>query len=51
MKSVKEYYDSIGWTKQKGKYVDTLMFTSDKGMKYKDLGQIKIIHVNEIEMI
>lgn len=36
MKSVKEYYNSIGWTKQKGKYVDTLMFTSDKGIKYKE---------------
>ena len=36
MKSVKEYYDSIGWKKEKGKYVDTLMFTSNKGMKYKE---------------
>jgi ubiquinone/menaquinone biosynthesis C-methylase UbiE len=37
MKSVKEYYDEIGWTKQKGKYVDTLMFTSEKGEKYKQV--------------
>ena len=35
MKSVKEYYDEIGWTKQKGKYVDSLSFTTDKGAKYK----------------
>ncbi|MCL4548330.1 MAG: class I SAM-dependent methyltransferase [Bacteroidetes bacterium] len=35
MDSVKEYYDKIGWKKQKGKYVDTLTFTSDKGAKYK----------------
>jgi len=36
MKSVKEYYNSIGWKKEKGKYVDTLMFSSDKGIKYKE---------------
>lgn len=35
MNSVKEYYDKIGWKKEKGKYVDTLTFTSDKGAKYK----------------
>ncbi|MCL6098502.1 MAG: class I SAM-dependent methyltransferase [Bacteroidetes bacterium] len=35
MDSVKDYYDKIGWKKQKGKYVDTLTFTSDKGAKYK----------------
>ncbi len=37
MKSVKEYYNTIGWKKEKGKYVDTLMFTSDKGLKYKEV--------------
>jgi len=35
LKTVKEYYDEIGWTKQKGRYVDTLMFTSEKGERYK----------------
>lgn len=37
MNSVKDYYDKIGWKKQKGKYVDTLTFTSSKGAKYKRL--------------
>lgn len=37
MDSVKDYYDKIGWKKQKGKYVDTLTFTSSKGAKYKRL--------------
>jgi ubiquinone/menaquinone biosynthesis C-methylase UbiE len=37
MKTVKEYYDEIGWKKEKGKYVDTLMFTSEKGEKYKQI--------------
>ena len=35
MNSVKDYYDRIGWTKQKGKYVDALSFTTDKGTKYQ----------------
>ena len=35
MKSVKEYYDQIGWTKSKGKYVDSLSFTTDKGIHYQ----------------
>ncbi len=35
MESVKKYYEQIGWTRQKGKYVDTIMFSSGKGEKYK----------------
>lgn len=42
MNSVKEYYDKIGWKKQKGKYVDTLTFTSDKGAKYKKTGNDRL---------
>jgi ubiquinone/menaquinone biosynthesis C-methylase UbiE len=37
MKTVKEYYTEIGWSKQKGEYIDTLMFTSEKGKKYKKI--------------
>ncbi|KAF0152458.1 MAG: type 11 methyltransferase [Ignavibacteria bacterium] len=36
MKSVKEYYDKTGWTKQKGGYVDALSFTTTKGNDYKN---------------
>ncbi|MEW6654179.1 MAG: methyltransferase domain-containing protein [Bacteroidota bacterium] len=35
MKSVKEYYNKTGWTKQKGKYVDALSFTTTKGDDYQ----------------
>lgn len=38
MRSVKEYYDNIGWTKKQGKYVDTLSFTSKVGLKYREAG-------------
>jgi ubiquinone/menaquinone biosynthesis C-methylase UbiE len=35
MRSVKEYYDRVGWTKRDGKYVDALSFTTDIGTKYQ----------------
>lgn len=37
MNSVKEYYNKIGWKKDKGKYLDTLTFTTYKGAKYKKI--------------
>ncbi len=37
MKSVKDYYNNLGWTKHKGKYIDTVTFSSDKGIRYKEL--------------
>ena len=42
MNNVKEYYDKIGWKKEKGKYIDTLTFSSDKGTKYKKTGNDKL---------
>ncbi len=35
MKSVKDYYDKIGWTKKKGKYVDSSSFTTSVGAEYQ----------------
>jgi len=35
MENVKEYYNKTGWTKQKGKYVDALSFTTSRGTAYK----------------
>ncbi len=42
MYNVKEYYDKIGWKKERGKYVDALTFSSDKGTKYKQLGNDRL---------
>lgn len=35
MENVKEYYNKTGWTKKKGKYVDALSFTTNKGNDYQ----------------
>lgn len=35
MESVKDYYNNIGWTKKKGKYVDSISFTTNVGSEYK----------------
>ncbi len=52
MSSVKEYYDKIGWKKEKGKYVDALTFTSDKGAKYRRAGNDKLREmIGESEML
>lgn len=42
MNSVKEYYDKIGWKKQKGKYMDTLSFSSNKGLGYREIGSRRL---------
>ena len=42
MNSVKEYYDKIGWKKEKGKYIDALTFSSDKGARYKRAGNERL---------
>lgn len=45
MNSVKEYYDKIGWKKQKGKYVDALMFSSERGAKYKKAVNERLVDI------
>jgi len=52
LNSVKEYYDKIGWKKEKGKYVDTLTFSSDKGAAYKKAGNDRLKEmIGESEML
>lgn len=45
MKSVKDYYDKTGWTKQKGKYVDALSFTTSRGTDYKKACNNRLIEM------
>lgn len=52
LNSVKEYYNKIGWKKEKDKYIDTLTFSSDKGIKYKNAGNDRLREmIGETEML
>jgi ubiquinone/menaquinone biosynthesis C-methylase UbiE len=42
LNSVKEYYDKIGWKKERGKYIDAITFSSDKGARYKKEGNDRL---------
>ena len=52
MNSVKEYYNKIGWKKEKGQYGDTLYFSSNTGLNYRQAGGDKLREmVGESELL